>query len=98
MSIDTSVSVPDGTGMRVKRTYKLSTEAVATVKRLAEDRTVATTQDGVVELAIQELARRVRDRGDAEQWARAADEPDFVAESEQLDKGLASDEHVAWPV
>ena len=44
--------------MRVKRTYKLSVEAVATVKELAEAHSVAPTQDAVVEVAIRE--RRIR--------------------------------------
>jgi hypothetical protein len=83
--------------MRVKRTYKLSTEAVETVRQLAEGKAVAATQDGVVEVAIRELARRVRDAGDAEQWARAAADPHFVAETEQIADEFASDDRAAWP-
>jgi hypothetical protein len=83
--------------MRVKRTYKLSAEAVETVRELAERRAVAATQDGVVEVAIRELARRVRDADDAERWTRAAADPEFVAEAEQLAREFASDDRAAWP-
>ncbi len=97
MSIDTSVSVTHGTDVRVKRTYKLSTEAVETVRALAERKAVAATQDGVVEIAIHELARRVRDADNAERWADAANDPEFVAEVEGLAGGFGSDDRAAWP-
>ncbi|MFL5799474.1 MAG: hypothetical protein ACJ77A_16265 [Actinomycetota bacterium] len=83
--------------MRVKRTYKLSVEAVATVRELAERKQVAATQDAVVEVAIRELARRVRETDDAERWARAAADPEFVAEAGQLAREFASDDRAAWP-
>jgi hypothetical protein len=82
--------------MRVKRTYKLTAEAVQTVKELAERKELASTQDGVVEVAIRELARRVRDADHAEQWARAANDPEFVAEAEQLAGEFESDDRAAW--
>jgi hypothetical protein len=96
VSIDTSVSVADGIHMRVKRTYKLSVEAVETVKQLADLKAVASTQDGVVEVAIRELALQVRDADHAEQWSRAAADPEFTAEAERLSQEFASDDRAAW--
>jgi len=83
--------------VRVKRTYKLSAEAVETVRALAEGKAVASTQDGVVEVAIRELARRVRDAGDGERWAQAANDREFGAEAEQLGRGFGTDDRAAWP-
>ncbi len=91
------MSAAHGIDVRVKRTYKLSTEAVETVRALAERKAVAATQDGVVEIAIRELARRVRDAGDAERWAQAAIDPEFGAEAEQLARGFGLDDRAAWP-
>ena len=51
--------------MRIKRTYNLSQETVAAVKRLAEIEHVAATQDAVVEWAVAELSRQLRDVRDA---------------------------------
>jgi hypothetical protein len=82
--------------MRVKRTYKLTIEAVETVKQLADRKAVASTQDGVVEVAIRELALQVRDADHAEQWARAASDPEFTAEAEQLSREFESDDRAAW--
>ena len=81
----------------MKRTYNLSTEAVETVKALADRKSVAPTQNGVVEVAIRELARRVRDADDGERWAQAARDPEFVDEAEQLAREFASDDRAAWP-
>jgi hypothetical protein len=86
-----------GIDVRVKRTYKLSEEAVETVRTLAEGRTVASTQDGVVEVAIRELALRVRDAEHAELWAAAASDPEFVAEAQQLEREFAEDDRATWP-
>ena len=50
----------------IKRTYNLSPETVATVKRLADVEHVAATQDAVVEYAIAEISRQLRDAQDAQ--------------------------------
>jgi hypothetical protein len=81
---------------RIKRTYNLSQSAVETVKRLADERHLADSQDAVVERAIIELARRVQDAEDAELWAEAARDPEFLAEVHELETGFASDDHRAW--
>ena len=85
-----------GMSTKVKRTYNISSEAVATVKYLAEELHVAKSQDAVVEQAIAELARRVRDTYDARLWAEAGADSSFIAESEQLDAEFARDDLLAW--
>ncbi|MGH2391006.1 MAG: hypothetical protein ACRDIE_22640 [Chloroflexota bacterium] len=81
--------------MRIKRTYSLSPAAIATVKRLVEVDHVAATQDALVEQAITELDRFVRDARDARLWSEAALNAAFQDEIAQIDKDLPSDE-AAW--
>ena len=50
--------------MRTKRTYNLPEATVRTVRELAATHGVADTQDGVIELAVDELARRLRDEAE----------------------------------
>jgi hypothetical protein len=38
-----------------------------------------------------------RDSEHAARWARAADDPEFVAEADQLAREFASDDLAAWP-
>ncbi|MGI8826353.1 MAG: hypothetical protein ACR2JC_12030 [Chloroflexota bacterium] len=66
------------------------------MKRLVEERHMAPSQDALVEEAIAELARRVRDTDDARLWQAAADDAEFRAEGEQLDAGFAKDDLRAW--
>ena len=66
--------------MKVKRTYILSPAAIATVKRLVEVDHVAPSQDALVEHAIAELDRLVRDARDARLWSQAPHDPAFQAE------------------
>lgn len=82
--------------MKIKRTYNISPESVATVKRLVDEERIAPTQDAVVEQAIQELARRLRDAGDARLWGSAARDPEFVAEARDIDAFFAEDDVRAW--
>ncbi|MDP9343853.1 MAG: hypothetical protein M3Q23_17540 [Actinomycetota bacterium] len=81
--------------MKTKRTYRLSQEAVATVKRLSEDR-IEPTQDAVVERAIRELARQVDDMRDALRWGEAASDPAFQREAAHLSKLFQEDDRRAW--
>ena len=82
--------------MKTKRTYRLSNESIATVKRLAEVDHVAETQDGVVDRAIQELDRSIRDSREAQLWAKAATDQGFLAEAALIDSSYAPDEKQAW--
>lgn len=69
---------------RTKRTYNLSQETVARVRELAGRYGAASSQDGVVELAIERLYRDVRDREEADRWAAAAEDPEFRAETRTI--------------
>jgi hypothetical protein len=81
---------------KTKRTYNISTEAVATVKRLVEERHIAPSQDALVEQAIAELARRVRDADDARLWEQAATDLEYQAETGRLDAEFGVDDRHAW--
>ena len=81
---------------KVKRTYNISPAAVATVKRLVEERHLAPSQDALVEQAIAELARRVQDADDARRWQEASSDAEFQAESRQLDIEFSGDDLCAW--
>jgi hypothetical protein len=83
-------------GTKAKRTYNISSDAIATVKRLVEERHIASSQDALVEQAINELARRIRDADDADLWASAQDDPSFLAEAAQFDHEFAKDDSEAW--
>lgn len=82
--------------LKTKRTYNLSRRTIETVQALAE-RKVAPTQDALVELAVDELARHVRDADEADAWASAADDPEFVADSEDLEAAYATADAETWP-
>jgi hypothetical protein len=80
---------------RTKRTYNLSGEAIARVRELAGRSDTAPSQDGVVELAIDQLYRDVMDREEAMHWANAAEDVDFV--EEMRDIHAVFDERDVWP-
>jgi len=63
--------------MRTKRTYNLPERTVVAVRELAATYGLASTQDGVIELAVDELARRLREETEGERWAEAAGDPTF---------------------
>ena len=79
---------------RLKRTYNLS---AATVKELAGEYRVAGSQDAVVELAVGELRRRVRDAEEAAIWERAASDPAFRAEVAAIEADFAPADAETWP-
>jgi hypothetical protein len=70
---------------------------VVAVRELAATCGVAPTQDGVIELAVDELARRLRDDVEAERWARAAVDPAFRAESTGLAESYEAADGETWP-
>jgi signal transduction histidine kinase len=82
---------------RTKRTYNLSEQAVRLVRELVTDYRVAPTQDAAVELAIDELARRVREAQEATLWARAAEDPDFRREAEEVAAAFDAADRETWP-
>lgn len=81
--------------MKTKRTYNLTTDAVAHVRDLAGKLGTPSSQDGVVELAIERLFMEVRDREEAALWARAAQDGEFRAEMSAV--ALAFEDHEHWP-
>lgn len=81
---------------RMKRTYNISPEAVATVKLLVDERHLAPSQDALVEQAIVEFARRVRDADDARLWQAAATDTEFEMEALEFDGEFAPDDLRAW--
>jgi hypothetical protein len=82
--------------MRVKRSYNLSPAAIATVKRLVEVDHVAPSQDALVEQAIAELDRLVREAHEACLWSEAAHDSAFQAEICQIDADLPAPDLEAW--
>ena len=83
--------------MRTKRTYNLPERTVRTVRELAAAYGVAETQDGVVELAVDELARRLRDEQEAARWAEATGDPAFRAEATDVETAWAPADLETWP-
>jgi hypothetical protein len=82
-------------GTKMKRTYNLSTEAVAHVRDLAAKGDAGTSQDGIVELAIERLYRERREHEEAVQWARASEDPAFTAEMNEVERTYRDLE--SWP-
>ena len=80
---------------RTKRTYNLSTETVERVRELSARYGSAPSQDAVVELAVDRLYREVREREEAEAWARAADDPEFRAEMRDIAEAFGDRD--TWP-
>lgn len=82
---------------RTKRTYNLPRSVVATVRELASEYHVAPTQDAVIEMAVERLARSVRDERDAAAWEAAATDPAFVQESDRIAAEFRSADLEQWP-
>jgi hypothetical protein len=82
--------------MRVKRTYNLSPDTIATVKRLVEVEHLEPTQDALVERAVAELARLVRDAHDARLWSDAAQDEELQAELQQIEGDLPPGDLARW--
>lgn len=82
--------------MKTKRTYYLSIEAVRAVRELASAG-LARSQDAVVELAIDELARRRRDAREAALWERAASDPEYQGEVRLMELEFATADAETWP-
>ena len=73
---------------RTKRTYNLSPDAIAHVRELIGRVGSPTSQDGVVEYAIERLYREFRDGEESAQWAMAAEDAEFRAEMQSLADSL----------
>jgi hypothetical protein len=82
---------------RIKRTYNLAPATVRRVREMAEKYGLASSQDAVIELAVDELERRLRDEREADAWAAAADDPAFRAEGDSLDVAYRTADRETWP-
>ena len=72
-------------------------------EQLARDRELerrlhglAETQDGVVELAVDELARHLREAEEARAWAAAAADAGFAAEGRSIERETTPAERDSW--
>jgi hypothetical protein len=83
--------------MRTKRTYNLPERTIQAVRELAVTYGVAGTQDGVIELAVDELARRLREAEEAARWEAAAVDDSFRDEARDLDRAFALADLETWP-
>ena len=96
--IDTSNDTCQRAGVeRTKRTCNLPTRTVQLVREIASDYGLAPTQDALVELAVDELARRVRDEREAELWAGAAEDPEFRGEAAAIERAFGTADLETWP-
>ncbi len=82
-------------GERVKRTYNLPQQTVHRVRELAADGALASSQDAVVELAVERLYQQVRADEEARRWAEASSDPDFRTEMAGIGRELHESD--AWP-
>ena len=82
---------------RVKRTYNLDPRTVRAVRELADRYEVASSQDAVVELAVDELRRLVAEREESATWERAGADPAFVAEAEEWEGAFRAADGETWP-
>jgi hypothetical protein len=83
--------------MRTTRTYVLPERTVVAVREPASIYGLAITQDGVIELAVDELARRLRKDAEAERWAAAAADPAFRAEAVGIAAAYDGSDRDTWP-
>jgi predicted transcriptional regulator len=80
-----------------KRTYNLTAATVRAVRELADEYHAAPTQDAVVELAVSELARRLRDEAESAAWEAAAADGGFVGEAQGIEDVYRSADRETWP-
>lgn len=97
--LDTHIHVRQDCPMvaRVKRTYNLAPSTIERVKEMAERYDVAPSQDAVVELAVGELERRLRDERESATWEAAATDGAFREESAELEGTFRSADAETWP-
>jgi hypothetical protein len=82
---------------RIKRTYNLAPSTVVRVREMAEKYAVAPSQDAVVELAVDELDRRLRDEREAAEWEAAASDPAFRGEAADVEGAYREADRETWP-
>ena len=80
---------------RTKRTYNLAAPTVHRVRELSELYHASSTQDGVVDLAVERLYLEFREQAEGERWAAAAGDPEFQREMAGISADLRAAE--SWP-
>ncbi len=80
---------------RMKRTYNLRSETVGRVRELAAAYGGSTSQDSVVELAVDRLYRERIEEQEAALWAQAADDVEFRAEMRTIARDYG--DRTEWP-
>ena len=80
-----------------KRTYNLTAATVRAVRELADEYHAAPTQDAVVELAVSELARRLRDEAESAAWGTASEDPIFRTEAHEIEDAYRGADRETWP-
>ena len=78
---------------RTKRTYSLQPATVARVRELAAH--YGSSQDAVVDRAIEELDRATQEQEDAARWEEASADPLFRAEAAEIAASLDAPDR--WP-
>lgn len=81
----------------MKRTYDLAPATVRLVRDLTEDHAVAPTEDAVIELAVAEMDRALRELREGDAWAAAVADPDFVGETAQVEAAYGAADMETWP-
>ena len=79
-----------------KRTYNLARRTVRAVRELADEYHAAPTQDAVIELAVDELQRRLREAAEADSWEAASLDEAFVGEVRELEGAFATADRETW--
>lgn len=80
---------------RAKRTYNLAETTVRRVREIAEQYGTFRTQDKVVDAAVERLYLELRAEAEGAEWAAAADDPVFRAESAAIARTY--DDPDTWP-
>lgn len=83
--------------IRMKRTYNLAPRTVQRVREMAERYGVASSQDAVIELAVDELERRIREQREADAWDQAAADAQFQSEVDEVEGAYRSADRETWP-
>lgn len=97
--IDTLIRTCDDPAMspKQKRTYNLTPRTVRAVRELADEYHAAPTQDGVIELAVDELQRRLRETAEASIWEAAVGDAEFSGEAGELESAYRAADRESWP-
>ncbi len=78
---------------RTKRTYSLQPSTVTRVRELAAR--YGSSQDAIVDRAVEELERATREEDESRAWSRSVDDPAFQVEVAEL--VAVFDEPDRWP-